>query len=503
MTAVEYAARAGAPKCLERQAKPCPQGLKKRMDTDFFPSSGQAPAPLPAPHVWAVGALTRAVADALAARFNPVAVRGEVSGFTRAASGHCYFALKDETGQLRCAMFRRAAGLLDSAPREGDQVQVRGRLAVYEPRGDLQLVVESMQRAGQGALFEQFLRLKARLQAEGLFDAARKRPLPTMPRGIGVVTSRGAAALHDVLTALARRVPHIPVLLAPAAVQGASAPDELRQALSKLYLLARSGQAEMADLAHKSAVPIDVILLVRGGGAVEDLWAFNDEQLARTIAASPVPVVVGVGHETDFTIADFVADLRAPTPTAAAELVSAPRQQWQAALDALHQRLARALEQRLQTEAQRLDWLSARLGRPSAAVASERLRLARAEQRLRHALALRLQAERARLAALAQRLPRATAPRLGAEQARLQHMAQRLPEALAAHLHRQRERLTRAALRLDLLDPRLVLERGYAWLQDASGQPVTRAADTAVGQALTATLADGQVDMTVTARPSA
>ncbi|MDO5289843.1 MAG: exodeoxyribonuclease VII large subunit [Pseudomonadota bacterium] len=475
------------------------------MATDLpWPSAAAAPAP----RVWAVGALTRAVADALAARFNPVAVRGEVSGFTRAASGHCYFALKDETGQLRCAMFRRAASLLDFAPREGDQVQVRGRLAVYEPRGDLQLVVESMQRDGQGTLFEQFLRLKARLEAEGLFDAARKRPLPAMPRGIGVVTSLGAAALHDVLTALARRVPHIPVLLAPAAVQGAQAPAELRQALSKLYLLARAGQAPEADLAPNpvphpvptGTPPIDVILLVRGGGAIEDLWAFNDEQLARTIAASPVPVVSGVGHETDFTIADFVADLRAPTPTAAAELVSAPRQQWQAALDGLHQRLARALTQRLQTEAQRLDWLSARLGRPSAAVASEHLRLARADQRLRHALALRLQGERARLDALAPRLPRATAPLLGAEQARLQQLAQRLPAALAAHTRQQHERLARAALRLDLLDPRLVLERGYAWLQDASGQPVTRAADIAVGQPLAATLADGKVDLTVTGR---
>ena len=192
------------------------------------------PKPATAPRIWPVGALTRAVADALEARFNPVAVRGEVSGFTRAASGHCYFSLKDDSGQLRCAMFRRAAGLLAFTPREGDEVEVRGRLTVYEPRGDLQLVVESMQRAGQGALFEQFLRLKAKLEAEGLFDAAAKRPLPAMPRGIGMVTSLGAAALRDVLHALARRVPHIPVLLVPAAVQGAGAPAELCQALQNL-----------------------------------------------------------------------------------------------------------------------------------------------------------------------------------------------------------------------------------------------------------------------------
>ena len=179
--------------------------------------------PALAPRIWQVGALCRAVADALDARFNPVAVRGEISGFSRAASGHCYFSLKDEQGQMRCAMFRRAAGLLDFSPRDGELVEVRGRLGVYEARGDLQLIVESMQRAGQGALFEQFLRLKARLEAEGLFDASRKRPLPAMPRAIGLVTSLGAAALRDVATALRRRVPHIPVVLAPAQVQGAQA----------------------------------------------------------------------------------------------------------------------------------------------------------------------------------------------------------------------------------------------------------------------------------------
>ncbi|MDO5624053.1 MAG: exodeoxyribonuclease VII large subunit [Pseudomonadota bacterium] len=460
------------------------------MNTDFFappPPPPQPPSqPVAAPRVWAVGALAHAVADALGARFNPVAVRGEVSGFTRAASGHCYFALKDEAGQLRCAMFRRAAQQLAFSPREGDQVELRGRLTVYEPRGDLQLVVESMQRAGQGALFEQFLRLKNQLQAEGLFDADAKRPLPAMPRGIGVVTSLGAAALRDVLTALARRVPHIPVRVSPAAVQGAGAPAELRHALQRLYQCAVQDDAA-----------IDVILLVRGGGSMEDLWAFNDEHLARTIAASPVPVVSGVGHETDFTIADFVADLRAPTPTAAAELVCAPREQWLGALDALHERLGRALTRRLDVQAQRLDWLANRLGRPSAAVADEHLRLARAAQRLHHASALRLTSESAALAALAQRLPRAQAPRLVAENARLTRLAERLPAALAAHTAAAQERLARAALRLDLLDPRLVLERGYAWLQDEAGQPVTRAAAAAPGQALVATLADGQIDLTV------
>ncbi len=198
--------------------------------------------PVSSARIWQVGALCRAIADALDARFNPVAVRGEISGFSRASSGHCYFALKDESGQIRCAMFRRAASLLAFTPRDGELVEVRGRLGVYEPRGDLQLIVESMGRAGQGALFEQFLQLKDKLEGEGLFDAARKRALPTMPRAIGLVTSLGAAALHDVVTALQRRVPHIPVVLAPASVQGANAPAELVAALSNLYRLAQQGK---------------------------------------------------------------------------------------------------------------------------------------------------------------------------------------------------------------------------------------------------------------------
>ena len=470
------------------------------MNTGF-----EGAAPALTPRVWAVGALTRAVADSLDARFNPVAVRGEVSGFTRAASGHCYFTLKDDRGQLRSAMFRRAASLLGFSPRDGDQVEVRGRLTVYEPRGDLQLVVESMQRAGQGALFEQFLRLKARLEAEGLFDPGRRRPLPPMPRGIGLVTSLGAAALHDVLTTLARRVPHIPVVLAPASVQGADAPGELCSALQNLYLLAQSRQAVQADSMRKDGVapPIDLILLVRGGGSIEDLWAFNDEQLARTLAASPVPVISGVGHETDFTIADFAADLRAPTPTAAAEMISVPRDQWLAGADAQQALLARALRRRLDAEAQRLDWVAARLGRPSQAVAAEARRLDRLQARLMHAQALRWEREQARLTRLAERLPRCVPAPLAVGRDRLGRLAERLPAALAVQLGMAAERLDRAALRLAALDPHRVLERGYAWLQDEAGHPVTRAAQAAPGDALTATLADGQLDLTVAARRSA
>lgn len=425
----------------------------------------QASNPGLAPRTWAVGALCRAIADSLDARFNPVAVRGEVSGFSRAASGHCYFSLKDAQGQIRCAMFRRAASLMDFQPRDGDLVEVQGRLGVYEPRGDLQLIVESLTRAGQGALFEQFLRLKAQLEAEGLFAADRKRPLPLLPRGIGLVTSRGAAALHDVVTALQRRAPHVPVVLAPAAVQGAQAPGELVVALHSLYGLAHAGV-------------IDVILLVRGGGSIEDLWAFNDERLARTIVQSPVPLVSGVGHETDFTIADFCADLRAPTPTAAAELAAQPRDAWLGALALAQDRLRSALERRLDTGSQRLDAAAARLGRPSGRLAEQQARLARSAHRLRYAVAARLQQGRS------------TVDRVQAAQA----------TALSRRLDRSRHTLEQARLRLELLDPKLVLQRGYALLTDDAGHAVTQVGQTHAGQPLRATLSDGEVDLTVSPR---
>ncbi|MDR3453936.1 MAG: exodeoxyribonuclease VII large subunit [Rhodoferax sp.] len=437
------------------------------------------PAPALTPRIWQVGALCRAVADALDARFNPVAVRGEMTNFSRAASGHCYFSIKDETGQIRCAMFRRAASLLDFAPRDGELVELRGRLGVYEQRGDLQLIVESMSRAGQGALFEQFLRLKAKLEQEGLFDAARKRELPAMPRGIGVVTSLGAAALHDVVTALRRRVPHIPVVVSPALVQGAGAPADLVRALSNLYQLTPAGKGLAADSAPKEGATqspcIDVILLVRGGGSMEDLWAFNDEQLARTIVQSPVPLVSGVGHETDFTIADFCADLRAPTPTAAAELVAQPREVWLGALALAGERLHDALLRQIDSQSQRVDLAGARLGRPSALLARQQLRLSQQAQRLRYGVLSNLQHTTSTLKGLEANFP------------------EKLRRAAAA----AQERLARARLRLELLDPRLVLERGYAWLADLDGNAITRARQTHVGQALRATLADGEVDLTV------
>ena len=431
----------------------------------------ESPQPAAAPRIWEVGALCRAIADALEARFNPVAVRGEITGFSRASSGHCYFSIKDANGQLRCAMFRRAAGLLDFSPRDGELVEVRGRLGVYEARGDLQFIVESMQRAGQGALFEQFLRLKAQLEGEGLFDPRRKRPLPVQPRGIGLITSLGAAALHDVVTALRRRVPHIPVVLIPAHVQGAAAPQSMVTALRQMYAWAE-GEAP-AD--GETTPVVDVILLVRGGGSMEDLWAFNDEQLARTIVQSPVPLVSGVGHETDFTIADFCADLRAPTPTAAAELVAQPREVWLGALDLLADRLESAVQRQIDLRHQRLDQAAQRLGRPSGLAAREQLRLARCAQRLRHGMLLNLE-------------------RLALKNKALEaDFAQKT----ARHIALQSDRLERARLRLELLNPHLVLQRGYALLTDSQGHAVTSVGQARLGDALRATLADGVLDVTV------
>jgi exodeoxyribonuclease VII large subunit len=413
--------------------------------------------------VWAVGPLMRAVADTVSARFNPVAVRGELSGFSRAASGHCYFSLKDDIGQVRCAMFRRSAEQLGFAPRDGQLVEARGKLDVYGPRGDLQLIVESLQAAGQGALFEQFLKLKAQLEAEGLFEAARKRPLPAQPRSIGVVTSLGAAALRDVVTALKRRVPHIPVVIYPAAVQGAQAPAELCAALQSAYRRhAETGESE-------------VLLLVRGGGSLEDLWSFNDPTLVRTIAQAPMPVVCGVGHETDFTLADFVADLRAPTPTAAAELCAPAREQRLGELAYLQERLNDGAFNALDQRGQRLDRLAQRMGRPSGRLHESQQQLSRLQHRLQSGLLLTTQQRHNRL----------------------QTLQTALPQALRRSMEAQQQRLQRGQAALGLLDPQLVLQRGYAFLTDEHGAALTRAAQARPGQPLRATLADGELGLRV------
>lgn len=409
--------------------------------------------------LWPVSSLLKAIADSLESRFNPVAVQGEISGFSRAASGHCYFSLKDDDGQIRCAMFRRAAGLLDFSPRDGQRVELRGRLGVYEARGELQLIVESMRQAGQGTLFEQFLKLKAKLEAEGLFNADRKREVPLMPMAIGVVTSLDAAALHDVVTALQRRAPHIRVVVYPASVQGTQAAGELREALLKAF--------------QRSEV--DVLLLVRGGGAMEDLWAFNDEALARTIVESPMPIICGVGHETDFTIADFCADVRAPTPTAAAELCAQPQAVWLGVLSAMTTRLQNGVDRHVQASSQRLDIAASRFSRPSHFVTRQQARLASHQQNLQHA-------QRA--------IVRNMQNHLGVLQTRFS-------QAVTRSTEQPNHRLSKAGMQLELLSPQWVLQRGYAWLADTEGQAITRVGQTRIGQSVRATLMDGQVDLTV------
>ena len=404
-----------------------------------------------------MAALLVATADALAARFGAVAVRGELSGFSRAASGHCYFSLKDSDGApslLRCAMFRRAATLVDFAPADGQQVELRGRLGVYDARGELQMVVEAMQRVGTGALFEEFIRRRARLAAEGLFDAARKRPLPVFPRALGIVTSTAAAALRDVLSTLQRRSPQVRVVIYPSPVQGADAPAALVAALQQA-----GRRAE-----------VDAVLLVRGGGSLEDLWAFNDERLVRAIAACPLPVVCGVGHETDITLADLVADLRAPTPTAAAELAAPMQSEALAQLDAASATLQRVLQRTLQNQAQRLDTAALRLGQPSR----------------------KLVAQQQGLDALARRLGQGLRAVHGRQGELLLRLGQRLQRAALVRLQREPLRLEAAAQRLAAQDPARVLQRGYAWVESMDGRPVLGVAGLRRGQAVRAVWADGR-----------
>ena len=443
--------------------------------------AGAAPA---RPQAWGVSALLLAAGDALAARFGAVTVRGELSGSTRASSGHCYFTLKDAsggTGALRCAMFKRAASLSNVPLQDGLQVELRGRLAVYEARGELQMVVESMQRLGAGQLYEEFVRLRARLSAEGLFDPARKRPLPPFVRTVGVVTSLAGAALHDVVATLARRAPHVQVIVYPSLVQGADAPAALVAAL--------------AQVARRDEV--DAVLVCRGGGSLEDLWAFNDERVVRALDGMSRPVISGVGHETDVTLVDLVADVRAATPTAAAETVAVERAVVLDALAASARRLSLRVEQRLQAQAQRLDTAAARLARPAQALGAWRERLQRLQAR--HAAALRTRTQ-----ALA-RTHEALGLRLGHAGQRLLDARAEAHRALGARFVRAAERtrarhadtLRRYEQALANLDPRRVLERGYTLLESGDGRALVSAAALQAGQDVVAVLHDGRADLQV------
>ncbi|GAB4468643.1 MAG: exodeoxyribonuclease VII large subunit [Burkholderiaceae bacterium] len=421
-----------------------------------------------------VSLLNRAVAGLLARGFPLVRVRGEIANFTRAASGHWYLTLKDDAAQVRCVMFRGRNALVDFAPRDGDAVEVLAQVGLYEPRGEYQLTLESMRRAGQGRLFEEFLRLKARLAAEGLFDEARKRALPRFPRAVGIVTSLQAAALRDVLTTLVRRAPYLRLIVYPVPVQGAGAGEHIAQMLGTA-----SRRAE-----------VDVLLLVRGGGSIEDLWAFNEEAVARAIRACRVPVIVGVGHESDFTIADFAADVRAPTPTAAAELVAPTREALAAAIDERLAVLRRRAASSLDCAQQRLDYAQRALASPRAPLRGLEARIHALAVRLARASEQQLSTRRAALDLCTRRLARCTLT-AGAAESRLRRAAVELQAAVRERLHAWRHRCAELDARVHALDPHAVLARGYAIAYAPDGRSVRSAAQLAVGDAVRLRFARG------------
>jgi exodeoxyribonuclease VII large subunit len=411
-----------------------------------------------------VSELNRTVARSLERSFPPLRVRGELASLTRAASGHWYFTLKDRAAQVRCVMFRSRNVLVDFAPREGDDLEVVGSVSLYEAKGEFQLGVESMRRAGQGQLFEQFLRLKERLAAEGLFDEAVKRRLPRLPSSIGIVTSLQAAALHDIVTTLRRRAPYVRLIVYPVPVQGQGAGARIARMLAAV-----STRAE-----------VDLVILARGGGSIEDLWAFNEEVVARAVRASAMPVIVGVGHESDFTIADFAADLRAATPTAAAELAAPDRDGLLRALRHRWTRVEQLANARLRAQAQRLDFAMRKLAAPRAPI---------------RGLQARLDGLRARIAVFRSGIVPARAARVTGLRARIAVFGSGIASTRAA-------RLAAAARALQALDPRRVMGRGYALVRNEHGQLVTDSAELRAGQPLELELARGAAQVRVeTTRP--
>lgn len=417
--------------------------------------------------VWTVTQLNTRVGRLLEASFSRIWLRGEISNFTQAASGHWYFSIKDERAAVRAVMFRGRAQTVGFVPRAGERFEFRVTVSLYEPRGDYQVQVESMRRAGRGDLHEAFLRLKQKLETEGLFDPARKRSLERHPRRIGVVTSLAAAALRDVLTALARRAPHVPVIVYPAPVQGADAPLALVGALQTA--------AQRAE--------VDTLLLVRGGGSLEDLWSFNDESLARAIAASPIPVICGVGHETDFTIADFVADLRAPTPTAAAELSCLPRADCLLAVETAFNTLTLRQMRLLERASLRLDRARAGLVSPRQRLRQQGERLAALCRHLDQSAARALERNVSRHALVSARLERCR-PQFEQHRRALSHLNQSLERAAVASLVQRRERLAALVKTLEALGPNSVLERGYSITRNADGKIVKNGLDLNVGETL-------------------
>ncbi|MBT8571619.1 exodeoxyribonuclease VII large subunit [Polynucleobacter paneuropaeus] len=381
--------------------------------------------------VLSVGDLNRAIASLLEAQFDTVLVSGEISNFKAYDSGHWYFSLKDDEGQIRCVMFRGRNSQVGFMPQSGDLVEVSASLGMYVPRGDVQLTIQGLRKAGMGGLYEAFLKLKAKLTKEGLFDPERKREIPSHPRAIGIITSPQAAALKDVLSTLQRRSPHIPIVIYPTLVQGPDAPTGIISAI-------QSANQEAA---------VDVILLVRGGGSIEDLWAFNDEQLAYAIAGSVIPIVSGVGHETDVTIADFVADLRAPTPTGAAELSAPRKDQLLQELATIEQALYQRLMQRVEREAQTLDQLALRLS---------------------HAL-----------------------PNPDRMREQITSWQTRLQQAWSVQIDNFKRNQNHYQLQLEMLNPQRTLERGYAVILNPAMQAIRKPQDLNTQNQFEVRLADG------------
>jgi exodeoxyribonuclease VII large subunit len=401
-------------------------------------------------------------------------VAGEISNFMRAASGHCYFSLKDAQAQVRCVMFRHKAQLHDWKPENGMQVEVRATPSFYEARGEFQLNVEAMRRAGLGALYAAFEKLKARLQAEGLFDAEPKKTLPHFPRAIGVITSPQAAALRDVLTTLKRRMPTIPVIIYPTPVQGEGAGAKIAAAIAT------------AD----ARAECDVLIVCRGGGSIEDLWAFNEEVVARAIYDCVLPVVSGVGHETDFTIADFVADVRAPTPTAAAQMASPNRDDLLQDAGHLYQRLRRVMERAIERRMQHVDGLARRLQHPGERVANQLREVGHLASRLRGAWAHVAADRQWQLRDLALRV-RAQRPDITALATHQRVLAQRLVGAAGRHVDVLAASLKSVAAQLAQLNPRSVFERGYSMVETVDGKIVRASSELQTGEEVRLTFAQG------------
>jgi len=434
----------------------------------------------PEREVYSVSRLNREVRVLLERGFGSLWLEAEISNFARPSSGHWYFSLKDATAQVRCAMFRQRNMLCAFTARDGQKVLVRARIGLYEPRGEYQLIVDHMEDAGLGALKRQFEELSAKLAAEGLFAAERKRPLPGLPKRIGIVTSPTGAAVRDILHVLARRFPAAAVLVYPVPVQGAQAAAEI---IAALQTAGRRAEC-------------DVLILARGGGSLEDLWAFNDERLARAIVASPIPVITGIGHEIDFTIADFAADVRAPTPSAAAELVVPDVEEWRNAFAQLGARLQRGLRRRLAEHGERLRWLSGRatLASPVARLSARAQRLDELEQCLVRAVRRRLEGHRERLRWLTGRAALVSpANRLGQQRLRLDNLEQQLNRAMRLAMDSRRKKLLPLTRTLNAVSPLATLDRGYAIVSTEGGEILRNAADAKPGTVIDARLAQGRI----------